>query len=49
MQVIRQIAEESIPRSAENMALALGAFCLVINAQVVYCYHHFMRNVVPYR
>ncbi|XP_022852857.1 protein RST1-like [Olea europaea var. sylvestris] len=32
LKVIRQTAEESIPRSAENMALALGAFCLVLPA-----------------
>ncbi|KAL2528915.1 Protein RST1 [Forsythia ovata] len=32
LKVTRQIAEESIPRSAENIALALGAFCLVLPA-----------------
>ncbi|XP_058188186.1 protein RST1 isoform X3 [Rhododendron vialii] len=28
--IMRRIAEESIPRSAENIALALGAFCEVL-------------------
>ena len=28
-QIIRRVAEESIPRSGENIALALGAFCEV--------------------
>lgn len=27
---MRRIAEESIPRSAENIALAMGAFCMVL-------------------
>lgn len=29
MQRVMQIAEESIPSSAENIALAMGAFCMV--------------------
>ncbi|GFZ19040.1 ARM repeat superfamily protein [Actinidia rufa] len=30
LQIIRLVAEESIPRSGENVALALGAFCEVL-------------------
>lgn len=29
MQFMRQLAEQSIPRSAENIGLAMGALCLV--------------------
>lgn len=29
IQSMRRIAEESIPRSAENIALAVGALCMV--------------------
>lgn len=35
MQSMRRIAEESIPRSAENIALAMSALCLVRSFKMV--------------
>lgn len=46
IQSIIHAAEEALPRSAENMALAIGALCMVIFCSATFFFHNLILKQI---